>query len=65
VAAGEARAEAHTQAGPAEADTQGAAARNREAGNLQSICGPTAPDAFPAGNWQHKRSTRARRRATQ
>ena len=40
---------AHSQAPPAAADIRAGAHSTAGAGNLESICGPTDPDAFRVG----------------
>ena len=46
-AAAEVQVAAHSQAHPAAVNTRAGARSTAVEGNLQSICGPTDPDAFP------------------
>ena len=48
-AAAEVQVAAHTEAHPAAVDIRAGARSTAGTGNLQSICGPTDPDAFRVG----------------
>ena len=48
-AGAEVQVAAHTQARPAAVDIRAAARSTAAVGNLESICGPTDPDAFRVG----------------